>query len=381
MLSSERISTLEEPLKKKRRTRSYPSKFQGKWHTNLGTLYINGSRGYYGDSLTNWMLANKFLTNITATADGNTLRGKWLWTLNDRVFGKFEFTLVPGHRSFSGTWGWNRRWKGGGYWNGSRFQSISLVENPGMNVKPVKDHASKALENGDNAALEYVRLMTSKVGYTFTPPAICEPGGGIKPNIKDPLVENLVNEQVLFPSANDTSNKPSQLLEQSTQAIPKNPKEKNDDIPEPSFQEVEEQIAANSPEDNSAISATALPTVASEPEFEPSEVSKNTTEEADIEPQQNLSANEVVEYQIQTELSTITGDRCRSNDPALDPELNEKKIVELSNGTEHLALPKSIPQENKIKENLVVTNDEDTEDMEDLPDLSMCKMISLFSMP
>merc|ERR1719320_1560734 len=150
-----------------------------------------------------------------------------------------------------------------------------------MNVKPVKDHASKALENGDNAALEYVRMMTSKVGYTFTPTAICEPGGGIKPNIKDPPVENLANEQVLFPSANDTSNKPSQLVEQSTQAIPKNPKEKNDDIPGPSFQEVEEQIAANSPEDTSAISAIALPTVASEPEFEPSEVSKNTTEEAE----------------------------------------------------------------------------------------------------
>jgi hypothetical protein len=380
MLSSERIYTLDEPLKKKQRTRSSPTKFQGKWHTNLGILYINGSRGYYGHSLTNWMLANKFLTNITATADGNTVRGKWVWTLNDCTFGKFEFSLVPGCRSFSGTWGWNRRWKGGGLWNGNRSHSMSVVENPGMNVKPtVKDHAFKAQDSVDNAALEYVRRMTSKVGYTFTPTANSEPGGGIQTDIKGPQVEDVANDKAILTSVNDISKKPTQLVAQSTQAIPKTLQQAEVATPKPSFQVAEEQVAENSPKNTSAISAVALPMGSSEPVFEPSDVPGATTEEPELEPQQNHNVDKVVKLQIQSELPKTT-DSCRSNEPTLASNLNEQKTVELTKVTEHVTL--SIPQDNShTEEKVVVTNDEDTEDMEDLPNLSLSNMIPLFSMP
>jgi len=96
-------SSLQEPPRKKQRTGSNLSHFQGKWFTNLGILHVNGAEGYYGVNSANCTIADKFIKNITVTGNGKRIRGRWHWASNDQTFGKFELTLLPGGRSFTGT--------------------------------------------------------------------------------------------------------------------------------------------------------------------------------------------------------------------------------------------------------------------------------------
>jgi len=204
---------MAEPPKKKQRTCAGIVKFQGKWDTNLGILHINGNRGYYGAKMSNHTIVNKFIDNIVANFDGSRIKGKWHWDNNDQTFGRFELNLEPSARSFSGTWGWHRRWKGGGLWKGKRFHSMVPVKATGITAEPEMKNNSyvtgplqkdaREQVNHNQAMLDYVRRMTGRVQYTFSHTDIVQPGGGItkaEPKIED--VHSLRND--VGPAMRDT---------------------------------------------------------------------------------------------------------------------------------------------------------------------------------
>lgn len=121
-------------LAKKRRTgpRCWPTKFQGKWESTLGTLFIVGNEGYYGDNLLLPNQATKFLKNITASEDGKNIRGKWKWECDEKTFGRFDLELSENFSTFDGTWGWGRKRSGGGFWNGH----LTTGKYFNLNIKP-----------------------------------------------------------------------------------------------------------------------------------------------------------------------------------------------------------------------------------------------------
>lgn len=109
-------------LRKKRRVgpRRKPTKFQGRWESTLGTLFVIGDEGFYGQGLQLPVQANKFLKNITASNDEINIRGRWRWNRDGRTFGRFDIELSDNFTTFKGTWGWGRRISGGGFWTGQR---------------------------------------------------------------------------------------------------------------------------------------------------------------------------------------------------------------------------------------------------------------------
>jgi len=115
-------------LPKKRRAgpRGWPTKFQGKWESTLGTLFVIGNEGFYGDDLQIPLQAKKFLKNITASNDKRNIRGNWRWDRDDETFGRFDIELSEDFKTFEGTWGWRRRICGGGFWRGHRGKSFNL---------------------------------------------------------------------------------------------------------------------------------------------------------------------------------------------------------------------------------------------------------------
>jgi len=106
--------------RKKRRSgpRGWPTKFQGTWDSTLGTLFVIGNEGFYGQGLRLPVEATKFLKNITASNDEINIRGTWKWNRDHRTFGRFDLELCDNFTAFKGTWGWGRRISGGGFWAG-----------------------------------------------------------------------------------------------------------------------------------------------------------------------------------------------------------------------------------------------------------------------
>jgi len=123
-------------LRKKRRVgpRRKPTKFQGRWESTLGTLFVIGDEGFYGEGLQLPVQANKFLKNITASNDEINIRGSWKWNRDDKTFGRFDIELGDNFTTFTGTWGWGRRISGGGFWTGQRkagkIYNMKIDENP-----------------------------------------------------------------------------------------------------------------------------------------------------------------------------------------------------------------------------------------------------------
>jgi len=193
---------IREPPRKKQRICAGVSKFQGKWDTNLGILHINGNRGYYGVNMSNCTIAEKFIENISANFDGTRIRGRWHWASNDQTYGRFELNLEPSNRYFSGTWGWHRRCKGGGLWKGKRLHSMLPVKRAEVATEPVVENNAYATGmyqkgqveqvNNNQAMLDYVRRMTARVKYTYSPTDNAQPGGGTKP---DPIISEVCSER------------------------------------------------------------------------------------------------------------------------------------------------------------------------------------------
>ncbi len=86
--------------------------FQGKWDTNMGTLFMyqtgNQVRGTYsGENGKLW-----------GTVSGVTLKGKYIWKGKEGVF---EFTMDKSGKSFTGSWS---RDISGGKWTGTKIAEI-----------------------------------------------------------------------------------------------------------------------------------------------------------------------------------------------------------------------------------------------------------------
>jgi len=384
MLGSERICTSGEPPRKKQKTRLCLRKFQGKWDTTLGTLFVDGCRGYYGDALSDHMVANKFLTNITSSADGNRIRGRWMWASNDHTFGRFEFSLESGDQCFTGTWGWNRRWKGGGFWNGNRYKSKSTLDNQGTNVKSKHAFNTKAVVGSishTKAMLDYVRRMTAKVQYTFIPTATTEAGGGIRNQRIDQTIRNAPNKGAI-PVIPLKPNKHSLAVTKSSQVVPKNLEEIS--AAEPKLDkslpthEAKEDTVSQSPEHTQVIPVeehqSPAREVAEEPDFEHPDMNENTIEEPELEPEQVPSTDKVVEQETQSELLMIEN-KCQSNDTVL----KDKPNVKLPDTTDNVILSK--PQDNQQSKEKAAVEEKEESDEEDLPILTMSKMTSLFTLP
>lgn len=145
-------------LRKKRRVgpRRKPTKFQGRWESTLGTLFVIGDEGFYGEGLQLPVQANKFLKNITASNDEINIRGSWKWNRDDKTFGRFDIELSDNFTTFKGTWGWRRRISGGGFWTGQR--------------KPGKTYNMKIDETPTEAAtIPLIITPTAEDGRRVTP--------------------------------------------------------------------------------------------------------------------------------------------------------------------------------------------------------------------
>jgi len=384
MLGSERICTSGEPPRKKQKTRLCLRKFQGKWDTTLGTLFVDGCRGYYGDALSDHMVANKFLTNITSSADGNRIRGRWMWASNDHTFGRFEFSLEPGDQCFKGTWGWNRRWKGGGFWNGNRYKSKSTLDNQGTNVKSKHAFNTKAVVGSishTKAMLDYVRRMTAKVQYTFIPTATTQPGESIKNQRTNQRMQNAPNKGAIPVIPSKPINH-SLAVTKSSQVVPKNLKEINAAKAEldkslPNH-EAKEHTVSKLNGDSQVIPVlehqSPVTEVAEEPNFEHPDIHENTIEEPEFDSEQVPNTNKVVGQETQSELLMIEN-KCQSN----DTDVKDKPNVKLADVTDNGIMSK--PQENKQSKEKVALEEKEESDEEDLPILTMSKMMSFFTLP
>jgi len=386
MLGPERISTSGEPPRKKQNTRLCLRKFQGKWDTNLGILFIDGCRGYYGDALSNYMVANKFLTNITSSSDGNRIRGRWMWASNDHTFGKFEFSIGSGDQCFTGTWGWNRRWKGGGFWNGNRYKSKSNLENIGTKVN--SKHAFNAQSvvgsiSHTKAMLDYVRRMTAKVQYTFIPTATTQARGNIENQQADQPIRNAPNKGAIpvIPSKQISY---SFAAAKSPPAVPKNLEEASSAKPQldksvPIHAAKEHTVSKSKSSGDTQViplgeHQSPVTEVAVEPDFEHLDIHKNTIEEPELEPEPVPSTDKVLQQETPSGLLMVEN-KSQSNDTDVKDEPN----IKFTDITDKGILSKL--QENKQSKEKVAVEEKEESDEEDLPSLTMSKMMSLFTLP
>lgn len=342
MLSFPSIPSATEPPKKKRKIRASATKFQGKWHTNLGILYVNGSRGYYGHNLTNCLSGEKFLTNISANSEGNRVRGTWKWALNDSTFGKCEFILRPDGRSFTGTWGWNRRWKGGGLWNGSRFHSMLTIKKPVMNVTPavrgsILNSQLMGLYSGNKAVPTNAQRKGATV-YTSTSAAVCKAGGGIKIIRSDSRSQKIESEQAPSIFVAEIPKIHSIFVAQSLKEMPKKQEEAKFAVSKPnqvsSVQELKKLNAGSSSEasltpiraQQSAVSMAAVTPISKRCNRLP-----YTLEEPQLAPSRQHSPQKLENFWHQSQRNMLQ-DRRRSNGNACAKALKrENRTVTVKN--------------------------------------------------